>query len=113
MAPPYLGRGIRTADPFGRRYGIGKVTVVIGVVAVTEVGTVTVAEVMGVLTVTVAATVAGRVGIVTLGRATAATWSIEVDGADMGAAAVDAGTDPGVVYPLEPCVDTWTALVVE
>src|SRR2546423_4290566 len=57
--PPHLGRGIPPGDPFGRFYGTGTVTVVIGVVTVTVVpeGMVTVAAVIGVLTVTVAATV--------------------------------------------------------
>ena len=50
MSPPYLSRGIRRADPFGRLYGIGTVTVVIGVVTVAAVpvGVVTVAVVIGV-----------------------------------------------------------------
>jgi hypothetical protein len=69
-------------------YGIGTVTVVIGVdtVAAVTVGTVTVAAVIGVTTVTVAATVG-------LGRAdtgTAGTRRIEVVGGAVGGRAADA-----------------------
>ena len=54
-------------------------TVVIGVVTVRAVGVVTVAEVIGVVTVTVAATVAGNVGIETVGKETAGVLKIEAE----------------------------------
>ena len=54
-------------------------TVVIGVVTVSPVGVVTVAEVIGVVTVTVAATVAGNVGIETFGNETAGVERLEAE----------------------------------
>jgi hypothetical protein len=85
---------MRSADPFGRHYGIGKVTVVSGAVAVTLVGVVTVTEVIGVLTVTVAATVAGNVGMLGVDRRTVGGWSIAGD-RDCPDAAVADGADGG------------------
>jgi hypothetical protein len=104
--PPHLGRGIRRADPFGRRYGIGTVTVVSGVVTVRPVGVVTVAEMIGVVTVTVAATVAGNVGILGVDTRTAGTWRFEGD-SDC-ASAVDEWTGAG-----EACVAAWAPLALE
>ena len=88
--------------------------VVIGVVtvAVVPVGVVTVTAVIGVLTVTVGATVAGDVGMCSLGRETAGTRSVEGNSND-GASAVDERTDAGVASPLEPCFDAGTALTLE
>jgi hypothetical protein len=104
--PPHLGRGIRPADPFGRRYGTGTVTVVGGVVTVRPFGVVTVAEMIGVVTVTVAATAAGTVGILGVETRTVGTRRFEGD-SDC-ASAVAAWTDAG-----EACVAAWAPLTVE
>jgi len=73
------------------------VTVVIGVVTVTVVPrrAVTAADVIGVLTVTVAATVAGNVGIRTLGSGTCGSRSFRGNCDDACAAAVDERADAG------------------
>jgi hypothetical protein len=98
MTPPSLGRGIRPADPFGRAYGTGTVTVVIGVVTATVVlrGTVAVTVATGVDAVTVA-----DVGIDSVGTETAGTCSVEdvCDGAEVeppSAACVDGSPDAGL-----------------
>src|SRR5437763_10785726 len=101
--PSYLSRGIRQADPFGRIYGIGTVTVTSGVVtvAVVTVGVVTVTGVIGVATVTGAAIVADNAGIGNVGRETVGTGNVEGHGGD------------GAASPVEPCVDAGAALSVE
>jgi hypothetical protein len=109
---PHLGRGIRTADPFGRRYGIGTVTVVTGVVAVTPTEVVTVTETSGVLTVTVAGAVTPDVGIGSVGTEAVGTWRV-VGNTDATTPAVDEGTDAGVVSPPEPYVDAGATLTPE
>jgi hypothetical protein len=98
--PPHLGRGKRRADPFGRPYGKGTVTVVSGVVtvAVVPLGEVTVAAVIGVMTVTVAATVADDFGIGS--RGTVGTRSVAGDGDGATTLAVDVGA----ALVLEPSV---------
>lgn len=114
--PPLCGRGIRPADPFGRRYGIGTVTVVIGVVAVRPMGVVTVvvtvAETSGVPTVTVAATVTGDDGIGSVGTETVGTRSVEGN-TDATTPAVEEGLDAGFASPVEPGVDAGATLSVE
>jgi hypothetical protein len=102
--PPHLGRGIRPADPFGRTYGTGTVTVVSGVVTATVVprGTVAVTVATGVDAVTVAAA-----GIDSVGTETAGTRSVEegCDGAEVvlpAAAGVDGS--PGDGLAREPSV---------
>ena len=109
---PHLIRGIRPADPFGRRYGIGTVTVVTGVVAVTAVAVVTVAETTGVLTVTVAGAVTPDVEIGSVGTETVGTGRV-VGNTDATTSAVDEPTDAGVVSPPEPCVDAGGTLTTE
>jgi hypothetical protein len=108
----YLNRGIRPADPFGRRYGIGTVTVVIGVVAVRPVGVVTVAEMIGVLAVTVAATVTGGDGIGSVGRETVGTRGVE-GSTNATTPAVEERMDAGFASPVEPGVDAGATLSVE
>src|SRR4051812_35835410 len=104
--PPYLSRGIRRADPFGRFYGIGTVTVTSGVVtvAVVTVGVVTVTGVIGVSTVTVAATVADNAGIGNVGRETVGTGSVEGNDGDVAAAPVERCVDAGAALSLEPSI---------
>jgi len=109
---PHLIRGIRPADPFGRRYGIGTVTVVTGVVAVTAVAVVTVTETTGVLTVTVAGAVTRDVGIGSVGTETVGTWKV-VGNTDATTPAVDERTDGGVESPAEPYVDAGATLTTE
>jgi hypothetical protein len=98
--PPHLGRGIRLADPFGRPYGTGTVTVVSGVVtvAIVPLGVVTVAAVIGVMTVTVAATVADGFGIGGGGTADTRRMAGSSDGA------TTFGVDVGAAVVLEPSV---------
>jgi hypothetical protein len=110
-ASPHLGRGIRRADPFGRRYGIGTETVV-GVVTVRPIGVVTVAETIGVLTVTVAATVTGDDGVGSVGRETVGTRSVE-GSTDATTSAVEERIDAGFASPVEPGVDAEDTLSVE
>jgi hypothetical protein len=81
------------------------VTVVSGVVAVSVVGVVTVAEMIGVVTVTVAATVAGNVGI--LGVDTRRVGTRRFEGDRDCASAVDEWTDAG-----ESCVAAWAGLTL-
>lgn len=85
-------------------------TVVIGVVTVAVVpgGVAKVMVVIGVLTVTVA----GNVGIGSVGRDTVGTRSVEGN-SDGAASAVDERTDAGVATPLEPCVEAGAALPLE
>src|SRR5436305_4412007 len=92
---------------------MGMVTVVIGgvTVAVVPVGVVTATVVIGVLMVTVAATVAGNVGIASVGRETVGPRSVE-DTSDGPASAVDERTDAGVAAAVEARVDAGTALTL-
>jgi hypothetical protein len=81
-------------------YGIGRVTVVIGVATVTvvPVGTVTVAVVSGVLTVTVA----GNVGRDRVGRGTVGTPNFGGNSDRATTAAVEGWTDAGAAAPPAP-----------